>query len=212
VDCTKFHGSARFARKTVNFMDVSMLVKVGRHYRRYGVPADDISVPANSASEIVKFTISIPRESCTNPKAKYSSSVVPPDPSVHFYHCQYDVTDGREIVNYIYRPMHCRLLSRFWTSLQSDQNLCGSNVAPQQQLSIDSLSLLPAAADLSSKPAAQAAVDLWDRQTRAEGRMDGRTDGRTDTRQFYDAYRIYYADRIIRTTVPVSPAYRLWPI
>jgi len=35
----------------------------------------------------VKFTISIPRESCTNAKAKYSSSVVPPDPSVHFYHC-----------------------------------------------------------------------------------------------------------------------------
>jgi len=34
----------------------------------------------------VKFTISIPRESCTNAKAKYSSSVVPPDPSVHFYH------------------------------------------------------------------------------------------------------------------------------
>ena len=29
------------------------------------------------------------RESCTNAKAKYSSSVVPlpPDPSVHFYHC-----------------------------------------------------------------------------------------------------------------------------
>jgi len=42
---------------------------------------------ADSASEIVKFTISIPRESCTNAKAKYSSSVVPPDPSVHFYHC-----------------------------------------------------------------------------------------------------------------------------
>jgi len=39
-------------------------------------------VPADSASEIVKFTISIPRESCTNAKAKYSSSVVPPDPSV----------------------------------------------------------------------------------------------------------------------------------
>ena len=37
----------------------------------------------------VKFTISIPRESCTNPKAKYSSSVVPPDPSVHFYHRSY---------------------------------------------------------------------------------------------------------------------------
>jgi len=34
----------------------------------------------------VKFTISIPRESCTNAKAKYSSSVVPPDPSVHSYH------------------------------------------------------------------------------------------------------------------------------
>ena len=49
--------------------------------RRYGVPADAISVPADSASEIVKFTISIPRDSCTN--AKYSSSVVPPDPSVH---------------------------------------------------------------------------------------------------------------------------------
>jgi len=44
-------------------------------------------VPADSASEIVKFTILIPRESCTNAKAKYSSSsVVPPDPSVHFYH------------------------------------------------------------------------------------------------------------------------------
>ena len=34
----------------------------------------------------MKFTISIPRESCTNAKAKYSSSVVPPDPSVHFHH------------------------------------------------------------------------------------------------------------------------------
>ena len=41
-------------------------------------------MPADSASEIVKFTISIPRESCINAKAKYSSSVVPPDPSVHF--------------------------------------------------------------------------------------------------------------------------------
>ena len=40
-------------------------------------------------AKFVKFTISIPRESCTNAKAKYSSrpSVVPPDPSVHFYHC-----------------------------------------------------------------------------------------------------------------------------
>ena len=36
----------------------------------------------------MKLTISIPRESCTNAKAKYSSSVVPPDPSVHFYHCR----------------------------------------------------------------------------------------------------------------------------
>ena len=43
-------------------------------------------MPADSANEIVKFTISVPRESCTNAKAKYSSSVVPPDPSVHFYH------------------------------------------------------------------------------------------------------------------------------
>ena len=34
----------------------------------------------------MKFTIPIPRESCTNAKAKYSSSVVPSDPSVHFYH------------------------------------------------------------------------------------------------------------------------------
>jgi len=48
--------------------------------------ADAISAPADIASEIVKFTSSIPRESCTNAKAKYSSSVVPPDPSVHFYH------------------------------------------------------------------------------------------------------------------------------
>ena len=61
-------------------------VKVGRHWAvRDGVPADAINVPADSASEIVKFTISIPRESCTNAKTKYSSSVVPPDPSVHFY-------------------------------------------------------------------------------------------------------------------------------
>jgi len=55
--------------------------------RQYAVHADAISVPADSASEIVKFTISIPRESCTNAKANYSSGVVPPDPSVHFYHC-----------------------------------------------------------------------------------------------------------------------------
>ena len=68
-------------------LDTLSGVKVGRHYRRYRVPADAISVPADSASEIVKFTISIPRESCTNAKAKYSSSVMPPDPSVHFYHC-----------------------------------------------------------------------------------------------------------------------------
>jgi len=36
---------------------------------------------------ILQAKLSIPRESCTNAKAKYSSSVVPPDPSVHFYHC-----------------------------------------------------------------------------------------------------------------------------
>jgi len=66
-------------------------VKVGRcrdtGTRRYGVPADAISLPADSAAAVVKFTISIPRESCINAKAKYGSSVVPPDPSVHFYHC-----------------------------------------------------------------------------------------------------------------------------
>ena len=44
-------------------------------------------MPADSAAAVVKFTILMPRESCTNAKAKYSSSVVPPDPSVHFYHC-----------------------------------------------------------------------------------------------------------------------------
>ena len=43
----------------------------------YRIPADAINLPADSASEIVKFTISIPREWCTNAKAKYSSSVVP---------------------------------------------------------------------------------------------------------------------------------------
>jgi len=37
--------------------------------------------------EIYNFDTAVPRESCTNAKAKYSSSVVPPDPSVHFYHC-----------------------------------------------------------------------------------------------------------------------------
>jgi len=60
----------------------------GTEYR-YGVPADAISVPADIAAAVVKFTISIPRESCSNAKAKYSSSVVPPDPSVHFYHWLY---------------------------------------------------------------------------------------------------------------------------
>jgi len=62
------------------------------------------SLSADSASEIVKFTISIPRESCTNAKAKYSSSLVPRDPSVHFYHCCSGVStvvasaSGRSIV------------------------------------------------------------------------------------------------------------------
>jgi len=69
--------------KTVNCRGKSAWTGTRRYY---GVPADAISVPADSASEIVKFTMSIPRESCTNAKAKYSSSVVPPDPSVHFYH------------------------------------------------------------------------------------------------------------------------------
>jgi len=41
--------------------------------RRYGVPADAIS---DSAAAVVKFTISIPRESFTNAKAKYRLVVV----------------------------------------------------------------------------------------------------------------------------------------
>ena len=136
-------------------------------------------MPADSASEIVKFTISIPRESCTNANAKYSSSVVPPDPSVHFYHCQYDITDGREIGNYIYRGLyiiHCRLLFRFWTSLQSDQNLCGSNVAPQQQLSIDISAARP-----RPRPPTSAANPLRRLLsiygTDRRGQRDGWTDG-----------------------------------
>jgi len=55
-------------------------------------------VPADSAAAIVIFTMSIPRESCTNAKAKYSSSVVPPDPSVHFYH-YVDVSAMHAVVN-----------------------------------------------------------------------------------------------------------------
>ena len=51
-------------------------------------------MPADIASEIVKFTISIPRESCTNAKAKYSSSVVPLNPSVHFYHWRCPEQEG----------------------------------------------------------------------------------------------------------------------
>jgi len=58
------------------------------------VPADAISVPADSAAAVVKFTVSIPREWCTNAKAKYSSRVVPPDPSVHFYHRVYRTSAG----------------------------------------------------------------------------------------------------------------------
>jgi len=78
---------SRFNSASNSFSDINAGVKVGRHYRRYGVPADATSVPADSAAAVVKFTISIPHESCPNAKAKYSSSVVPPDPSVHFYHC-----------------------------------------------------------------------------------------------------------------------------
>jgi len=52
----------------MKYTNVQTGVKKWAGTRRYGVPADDISVPADSASEIVKFTISIPRESCTNAK------------------------------------------------------------------------------------------------------------------------------------------------
>jgi len=38
-------------------------------------------------SRDVSAGVKVGRESCTNAKAEYSSSVVPPDPSVHFYHC-----------------------------------------------------------------------------------------------------------------------------
>ena len=68
--------------------------------------------PADSASEIVKFTISIPRESCTNAKAKYSSSVVPPDHSVHFYHCgtlvQVRITCCRICTYASFQLSHCQ--------------------------------------------------------------------------------------------------------
>jgi len=95
-------------------------VKVGRHYRRYGVPADAISVPADSASEIVKFTISIPRESCTNAKAKYSSSVVPPDPSVHFYHCTQHNHNSAVFASPFFPPYFCLidLRHRFYLLLR----------------------------------------------------------------------------------------------
>jgi len=52
----------------MKYTNVQTGVKKWTGTRRYGVPADAISVPADSASEIVKFTISIPRESCTNAK------------------------------------------------------------------------------------------------------------------------------------------------
>ena len=60
----------------------------------------------------MKFTISIPRESCTNAKAKYSSSVVPPDPSVHFYHWLREalcVRDESDFVSYTCR--YCPVLA-----------------------------------------------------------------------------------------------------
>ena len=63
-------------------------------------------MPADSASEIVKFTISIPRESCTSAKAKYSSSVVPPDLSVHFYHCPCAIAADTEDSLFI-KILHC---------------------------------------------------------------------------------------------------------
>ena len=69
----------------VKLSQVTLVVARGKSGPALG-GTDAISVPADSAREIVRFTISIPRESCTNAKAKYSSSVVPPGPSVHFYH------------------------------------------------------------------------------------------------------------------------------
>ena len=60
----------------------------------------------------MKFTISIPRESCTNAKSKYSSSVVPPDPSVHFYHWLREalcIRDESDFVSYTCR--YCPVLS-----------------------------------------------------------------------------------------------------
>jgi len=60
-------------------------------------------VPADSASKIVEFTISIPRELCTNAKAKYSSSVVPPDPSVHFYHWPSSQLEHTVLISHLVR-------------------------------------------------------------------------------------------------------------
>ena len=50
----------------------------------------------------MKFTISIPLESCTNAKAKYSSSVMPPDPSIHFYHCVQRISVAYEQAHELY--------------------------------------------------------------------------------------------------------------
>jgi len=33
------------------------------------------------------YGVKVGHESCSNAKAKYSSSVVPPNPSIHFHHC-----------------------------------------------------------------------------------------------------------------------------
>ena len=45
------------------------------------------SGPASAGTEYRLMPSACRREWCTNAKANYSSSVVPPDPSVHFYHC-----------------------------------------------------------------------------------------------------------------------------
>jgi len=57
--------------------------------------------PADSAAAVVKFTISIPHESCTNAKAKYCSSIEPPDPSVHFYHWKYYILSLGKATNQV---------------------------------------------------------------------------------------------------------------
>ena len=124
--------------------------------------------------------------------------VVPPDPSVHFYHCQYDITDGREIGNYIYRGLYIVDCCSDFGPPYSRTKIYAVRTS-RHSSSCRSISLLPGRGRRPQQQTRCAGC------CRSMGQTDaGRgTDGRTDTRQFYDAYRIYYADRIIRTTVPV---------